>query len=142
MLWVYFECCGWYFECCGCTLNVVGGTLNVVGECFLIHRKNFKGTQNRVRISHGERAIDVRAIEIRLYLPVTTIVDTIVILMNSSIRDTLATFCFANHVSISVAVNSITIPVNSATFRSELQPVSKYLVLCSITMSQDQIMRA
>ena len=33
---------------------------------FLIHRKNFVGTQNRVRISHGERAIGVRAIEIRL----------------------------------------------------------------------------
>ena len=28
---------------------------------------NFVGTQNRVRIRHGERAIGVRAIEIRLY---------------------------------------------------------------------------
>ena len=35
---------------------------------FLIYRKNFIGTQNRVRFSHGERAIGVRAIEIRLYL--------------------------------------------------------------------------
>ena len=33
---------------------------------FLIYRKNFIGTQNRVRISHGERAIGVRVIEIRL----------------------------------------------------------------------------
>ena len=28
---------------------------------------NFVGTQKRVRISHGERAIAVRAIEVRLY---------------------------------------------------------------------------
>ena len=33
---------------------------------FLICQKKFAGTQNRVRISHGERAISVRAIEIRL----------------------------------------------------------------------------
>ena len=31
---------------------------------FLICRKNFVGTQNRVQISLGERAIGVRAIEI------------------------------------------------------------------------------
>ena len=30
---------------------------------------NFLGTQKRVRISHGEIAIGVRAIEIRLYIP-------------------------------------------------------------------------
>ena len=35
---------------------------------FLIYRKNFVGTQKRVRISHGERAIGVRAYEIRLYI--------------------------------------------------------------------------
>ena len=34
---------------------------------FLIYWKTFVGTQKRVRISHGERAIGVRAIEIRLY---------------------------------------------------------------------------
>ena len=34
---------------------------------FLSYRKNFVGTQKRVRISHDKRAIDVRAIEIRLY---------------------------------------------------------------------------
>ena len=33
----------------------------------LIYRKNFVGTQKRVRISHGKRAIGVRAIEVRLY---------------------------------------------------------------------------
>ena len=33
---------------------------------FFIYRKNFLGIQKRVRISHGERAIGVRAIEIRL----------------------------------------------------------------------------
>ena len=31
---------------------------------FLSYRKNFAGTQERVRISHGKRAIDVRAIEV------------------------------------------------------------------------------
>ena len=31
------------------------------------YRKNFVGTQKRVRISHGKRAIGVRAIEVRLY---------------------------------------------------------------------------
>ena len=35
---------------------------------FLFYRKNFLGTQNRVRIIHGERAIGVRAIEIPLYV--------------------------------------------------------------------------
>ena len=34
---------------------------------FLSYRKNFVGTQKRVRISHGKRAIGVRAIEVRLY---------------------------------------------------------------------------
>ena len=34
---------------------------------FLSNRKNFVGTQKPVRISHGKRAIDVRAIEVRLY---------------------------------------------------------------------------
>ena len=33
----------------------------------LIYRKNFVGTQKRVRISHGKRAIGVRAIGVRLY---------------------------------------------------------------------------
>ena len=33
---------------------------------FLSYRKNFKGTQKRVRINHGKRAIGVRAIEVRL----------------------------------------------------------------------------
>ena len=35
---------------------------------FLSCRKNFVGTQKRVRISHGKRAIGVRAIEVLLYL--------------------------------------------------------------------------
>ena len=35
---------------------------------FLSYRKNFVGTQKRVRISHGKRAIGVRAIEVRLYI--------------------------------------------------------------------------
>ena len=35
---------------------------------FLSYRKNFKGTQKRVRINHGKRAIGVRAIKFRLYL--------------------------------------------------------------------------
>ena len=34
---------------------------------FLNYRKNFVGTQKRVRISHGKRGIRVRAIEVRLY---------------------------------------------------------------------------
>ena len=33
------------------------------------YRKNFVGTQKRVRISHDKRAIGVRAIEVRLYMP-------------------------------------------------------------------------
>ena len=32
--------------------------------CFLSCRKNFVGTQKRVRISHGKRAIGVRANEV------------------------------------------------------------------------------
>ena len=35
---------------------------------FLSYRKNFVGTKKLVRISHGKRAIGVRAIEVRLYL--------------------------------------------------------------------------
>ena len=35
--------------------------------CFWSYRKNFVGTQKQVRISHGKRAIGVRAIEVRLY---------------------------------------------------------------------------
>ena len=31
---------------------------------FLSYRKNFVGTQKRVRISHGKQAIGVRAIEV------------------------------------------------------------------------------
>ena len=34
--------------------------------CFLDISEKFLGTQKRVRISHGKRAIGVRAIEIRL----------------------------------------------------------------------------
>ena len=34
---------------------------------FLSYQKNFVGTQKRVQISHGKRAIGVRAIEFRLY---------------------------------------------------------------------------
>ena len=34
---------------------------------YLSHQKNFVGTQKRVRISHGKRAIGVRAIEVRKY---------------------------------------------------------------------------
>ena len=33
---------------------------------FSSYRKNFVGTKQRVRISHGKRAIGVRAIEVRL----------------------------------------------------------------------------
>ena len=33
---------------------------------FLSYRKNIVGTQKRVRINHGKRAIGVRAIEVRL----------------------------------------------------------------------------
>ena len=33
---------------------------------FLSYRKNFVGTQKRVRINHGKRAIGVRAVEVRL----------------------------------------------------------------------------
>ena len=35
---------------------------------FSSYRKNFVGTKKRVRISHGKRAIGVRAIEVQLYL--------------------------------------------------------------------------
>ena len=35
---------------------------------FLSYWKNFVGTQKRVRISHGKRAIGVRVIEVRLYI--------------------------------------------------------------------------
>ena len=35
---------------------------------FLSYRKNFVGTQKRVRISHGKRAIGVRAFVVRLYV--------------------------------------------------------------------------
>ena len=31
------------------------------------YRKNFLGTEKRVRIRHGERAIDVRVIKVILY---------------------------------------------------------------------------
>ena len=34
------------------------------------YRKDFVGTQKRVRISHGKRAIGVRAIEVRLYIDI------------------------------------------------------------------------
>ena len=34
---------------------------------FFSNRKNFVGAQKRVRISQGKRAIDVRAIEDRMY---------------------------------------------------------------------------
>ena len=34
---------------------------------FLSYRKNIVGTQKRVRMSHGKRAIEVRVIEILLY---------------------------------------------------------------------------
>ena len=34
---------------------------------FFSYRKNFVGTQKRVRIIHGKRAIGVRIIEVRLY---------------------------------------------------------------------------
>ena len=34
---------------------------------FLSYRKTFLGTQKRVRISHGKRAIGVRIIEVLLY---------------------------------------------------------------------------
>ena len=34
---------------------------------FLSYRKNSVGTEKRVRISHGKRAIGVRAIEVQLY---------------------------------------------------------------------------
>ena len=34
---------------------------------FLSYRKNFVGTQKRVRINHGKQAIGVRAIDVRLY---------------------------------------------------------------------------
>ena len=36
---------------------------------FRSYWKNFVGTQQRVRISHGKRAIGVQAIEFRLYVP-------------------------------------------------------------------------
>ena len=36
---------------------------------FINYRKNFVGTQKRVRNIHGKRAVGVRAIEARLYLP-------------------------------------------------------------------------
>ena len=35
---------------------------------FLSYRKNFLGTQKQVRISHGKRAIDVRVIEVLLFI--------------------------------------------------------------------------
>ena len=37
---------------------------------FMSYRKNFLGTQKRVRISHGKRVIGVRAIEVDLYINV------------------------------------------------------------------------
>ena len=38
----------------------------------LIYRKNFVGTQKRVRISHSKRAMGDRGIEVRLYLFVSS----------------------------------------------------------------------
>ena len=35
---------------------------------FLSYRKNFVGTQKRIQISHGKRAIGVRVIGVRLYM--------------------------------------------------------------------------
>ena len=35
---------------------------------FMSYRKDFVGTQERVRISHGKRTISVQAIEVRLYI--------------------------------------------------------------------------
>ena len=37
---------------------------------FLSYRKNSVRTQKRVRISHGKRAIGVRAIEVQLYIQI------------------------------------------------------------------------
>ena len=37
--------------------------------CFLLCWKDFVGTEKRVRIIHGKRAIRVRAIEVILYFP-------------------------------------------------------------------------
>ena len=34
---------------------------------FISYRKNFMGTEKRVRIRHGKQAIGVRAIEVQLY---------------------------------------------------------------------------
>ena len=39
---------------------------------FLSYRKNFAGTNKRVRISHGKRTIIVRAIEVRLNMASST----------------------------------------------------------------------
>ena len=37
-------------------------------KCMLSWAINFKGTQKRLRMSHGKHAIGVRAIEVRLYI--------------------------------------------------------------------------
>ena len=39
-----------------------------INICFLSYWKNFVGTEKRVRIIHGKRAIRVRAIEVILYI--------------------------------------------------------------------------
>ena len=40
---------------------------------FLSYQKNFVGTQKRVRISYGKRAIGLRVIEVRQYMHWTVI---------------------------------------------------------------------
>ena len=46
--------------------------------CFLSYWKNFVGTEKRVRIIHGKRAIRVRAIEVILYVRNMRTIDNII----------------------------------------------------------------
>ena len=49
------------------------------------YRKNFVGTQKRVRISNGKRAIGVRAIEVRLWLVLLHVINFV--LLENTNRD-------------------------------------------------------
>ena len=50
------------------TLNIqYHDEMTKLPQIYVLLEKKFLGTQKQVRISHGKRAIDVRAIEVLLY---------------------------------------------------------------------------
>ena len=66
---------------------------------FLSYRKNFVGTQKRVRLSRGKRVIGVRAIEVRLYKQRRTVT-----VLERSSKITAARACVRARVRVCVCV--------------------------------------